>query len=323
MLQPFFYLIEPELQSHPDALETTRGSLNIFIIHNPVSGTSDPASVRPAIEAHCAAHAVEFEIYETKPGDPIPEIVREAAGRGFARIAAAGGDGTISAAANGLLGSRIPLGILPLGSGNAFAREMEIPLKLEDALAVLTASRAETVIDTLLVGERNFLMNVSVGLSAATMAATEREQKRRMGKIAYLLQGLAELRGSRRSRITVQIDERRVRTRASEIVVANTGLVGYKSVRLSPDIRPDDGRMHVCIVRSATLGSYLRLLGYALGGDPTRLPEMNCFPGEVEIRIESEDPLPVQADGEVIGETPVAVGIAPRSLRVLIPEGRV
>jgi len=93
-----------------------------------------------------------------------------------------------------------------------------------------------------------------------------------------------------------------------------------KELRLSPNIRPDDGRVHVCIVRSATLGSYLRLLAGALAGDPERLPDYDCRPAEMEVRIRSGRPLPVQGDGEVIGETPVRIGISPRSLRVLVPD---
>jgi diacylglycerol kinase family enzyme len=170
--------------------------------------------------------------------------------------------------------------------------------------------------------DRHYIMSISVGVSAATMAATERAQKRRIGKVAYFLQGLGELRRARRSHITLEIDDRRVRARGSEIVVANTGLVGFREVRLSPDILPDDGRLHVCVVQAATLGGYLKLLGSALGGDAARLPEMNCFPGDREVRIDAERPLPVQGDGESVGETPVSVGIDPGSLRVLVRGAR-
>jgi YegS/Rv2252/BmrU family lipid kinase len=318
-----FYLIDPALQSFSDSLDFLRGSLRIFIIHNPVSGTSDPASVRSTIESHCAAHGVEFEMYDTKPGDPIPDIVREATGRGFGRIAAAGGDGTISAAANGLLYSEVPLGILPLGSGNACARELGIPLNLEHALAVLTGSRTETVIDTLTAGGRHYLMNLSVGLSARTMAATDRNQKRWMGKAAYLLEGLSKLAGLHLQPFRVHIDDHLLRVRATEIVVANMGLVGFKNVRLSPNILPDDGLLNVCIIRAVTLGGFLKLLRGALREDPGRQPELKCLPVKREVRIEAGRAQDVQGDGEPLGKTPITVGIAPQSLRILIPDGPV
>ncbi|HUF38690.1 MAG TPA: diacylglycerol kinase family protein [Anaerolineales bacterium] len=298
-----------------------RDALRIFIVHNPVSGTFDPEHVRTVTAAHFDAHGIEYEVHTTAEGDPIPEIVRAAAARGFDRIAAAGGDGTVSAVANGLLHGEVSLGIIPTGTGNAFAREMEVPLDLEEALSVLTGSEAIKVIDTLTIGDRHFIMSVSAGVSAATMAATDREQKRRFGKLAYFLEGLGELQQARGGQVTLHVDGRQVQMRAAaEVIVANTGQVGFKKLRLSPDVRPDDGQMNVCVIRVASVGAYLRLLGYALGGDPTQLPEMKCFPGEREIRIEADRPLQVQADGEAIGETPVSVGIAPQSLRVVVPQ---
>ena len=314
-----FYIATARLRK---LLFSSRVSIDLptYLIHNPVSGKSDPVDVRATIQSHFEGHAADFEQHETHPDESIPDIVRAAVDRGYDLIVAAGGDGTVSAVANGLLYSEIPLGILPLGSGNACARELGIPLDLEGALAVLTGSRAETVIDTLTVGDRHYLMNLSVGLSARTMASTDRTQKRHLGKAAYLLEGLSNLAGLSLRPFTVHIDDHRLRVRASEIVVANTGLVGFKNVRLSPDIRPDDGLMNVCIIRAATLGGFLKLLGRALREDPGRQPELKCLPAKQEIRIEADRAQAVQGDGEPLGNTPITIGIAPGSLRIRIPE---
>jgi diacylglycerol kinase family enzyme len=163
-------------------------------------------------------------------------------------------------------------------------------------------------------------MNISVGLSARTMASTDRSQKRRMGKVAYLLEGLSNLAGLRLQPFKVHIDDHLLRVRASEIVVANMGLVGFKTVRLSPDIHPDDGQLNVCIIRASTLGGFLKLLRSALRADPGRQPELKCLPAKQEIRIEADRAQAVQGDGEPLGNTPITIGIAPGSLRIRIPE---
>jgi YegS/Rv2252/BmrU family lipid kinase len=297
-----------------------RIDLPTYFIHNPVSGKSDAGDILAAIKTQFEGHAEDFEHFETRANDSIPDIVRAAVDRGFDLIVAAGGDGTVSAVANGLVYSKVPLGILPLGSGNACARELGIPLDLEQALDMLTGSRAETVIDTFTVEGRHYLMNISVGLSARTMASTDRSQKRRMGKVAYLLEGLSNLAGLRLQPFKVHIDDHLLRVRASEIVVANMGLVGFKTVRLSPDIHPDDGQLNVCIIRASTLGGFLKLLRSALRADPGRQPELKCLPAKREVRIEAGRAQAVQGDGEPLGKTPVTVGIAPGSLRIRIPE---
>ena len=291
----------------------------VFVVHNPVAGTSDFESARAAIAEHFETSGVAYEYYVTGPDDPVPEIVRDAVARGFDLIVVAGGDGTISAAVNGLAGADARLGVIPLGSGNAFVRECDIPLDMEAALALLTNGGRERRLDTLLVGERHFVLNVSTGLSSEAIAETDRAQKRRIGKLAYLFEGLGRLGGMHLERFTIFVDGRRIRARASEIIAANSGVIGFKGVRLSPQVRPDDGLMHVCIVQADTLGSYLRLLAGALRGNPAQLPELHCLPAKDSVRIESDRPLAVQGDGEGLGTTPVEVGIDPGSLQVLVP----
>ena len=117
----------------PDSVSFRR----VFTVLNPVAGNSESSRVRQVLEHHFPADNTVCEIHEAGRDDRIGELVRAALGRGCDLVVAAGGDGTVSAVANGLIGNEnggsVPLGIIPLGTTNVLARELGIPVDLEQA----------------------------------------------------------------------------------------------------------------------------------------------------------------------------------------------
>src|SRR5258708_5039272 len=112
----------------------------VFVVVNPAAGAGLSAAVQRALETLFPPGACEF--HETTPDAELPPIVRGAVERGANLVVAGGGDGTVSAVANGLIGSLIPLGIIPVGTANVLARELQIPLDLDGACQLLAASHA-------------------------------------------------------------------------------------------------------------------------------------------------------------------------------------
>src|SRR5262249_32882951 len=106
-----------------------------------------------------------------------------------------------------------------------------------------------------------------------------------------------------------------------QVVVANCGILGQPPFRWGPDIRIDDGRIDVCIVRARTLWDYVTLARHVVLGQHKRSPNVRYLTVEDRVGIATKRPLPVQADGEIIGETPVEVTVVPRALRVVVPQG--
>jgi diacylglycerol kinase family enzyme len=102
-------------------------------------------------------------------------------------------------------------------------------------------------------------------------------------------------------------------------VVANSGILGQQPFRWGPDIRPDDGRLDVCVVRARTLLDYMQLSWYVLTGQHRRSPNVRYFTAERTVVIATGRPLPVQGDGEIIGETPVSIEVVPRAVAVIVP----
>src|SRR5689334_1937008 len=108
--------------------------LKTYVIQNPVSGLSDAPTIRAKISQVMDEYQIPFEIYETTGKDDLYEIVKAAIKNGFERFVAVGGDGTISGVASGLVNTKIPLVIIPTGTVNALARELQIPFTLDEAV---------------------------------------------------------------------------------------------------------------------------------------------------------------------------------------------
>jgi diacylglycerol kinase family enzyme len=148
---------------------------------------------------------------------------------------------------------------------------------------------------------------------------TRREHKRRFGRIAYLWTALTWLVGFQPCRFAITIDGQQRRFRASQVVVANSGVLGQPPLRWGPDIHPDDGRLDVCVIRARNLIDYVKLVWYVLTGQHRNSPNVRCFESRQAVVIATRHPLPVQGDGEVLGETPVEVVVVPRAVGVLVP----
>src|SRR5688572_8626074 len=155
-----------------------------YVVINPVSGTLPPDRVRETIRSTLQAHNVTFEIYETTGKENVRDTVREAIQKGFELFVAVGGDGTISAVASGLVDTGKPLVVVPTGTWNALARNLDIPLQTDQALELLFQEHRIRVIDAMQVGDNFHILNISTGVGARAMRDVKRQHKRRFGVLA-------------------------------------------------------------------------------------------------------------------------------------------
>jgi YegS/Rv2252/BmrU family lipid kinase len=292
-----------------------------YIVLNPVAGVSEPGTVRQKIEAALQTHDLPFEIYETtgQKDEDIRQLVRDAVKKDFKLFISAGGDGTLSSVIDGLIGSDLPLIIIPTGTWNALARALDIPLQVDPAINLVFQPHRVQTIDAMDVGGSYFVLSVSSGAGAQTMKDVERKDKRRLGKFADLRRAVAEILEFRSYPFEVKIDGTITRFRASELMVANTSILGLKSLRLDPSIRMDDGKLNVCRIYANTVTEYLKLGWSMFRGDQERNWNVLCVEASNQVEIRSSERLPVQGDGELIGQLPVTVKIRPKAIRIVIP----
>ena len=288
-----------------------------FIVANPVAGNADTEELRRLLDEHLPGW--EYEIFETTGEEKISEVVAEALARGFDLIVAAGGDGTVSGVAAGLVNQQVPMAILPIGTGNALARELGIPLNLEEAIQLMVGDFDIRAIDGMWVKGWLSVLSVGIGITSMTMQETGREQKHRFGLLAYLWTGLLQLSGLSLNRFELEIDGKIKKVRASEVFISNSRVVGVKPFNLGEDVRPDDGMVAVCAVRARTAWDYLRVVAQLATGRRRRR-EIDCEGAWRSVKVRSSRQLPVQADGEVVGSTPVEVKVVPAAVRVIVPK---
>ncbi|CAN5843175.1 diacylglycerol kinase family lipid kinase [soil metagenome] len=300
-------------------------SSRIFVLLNPGSGGCSVEEIQEVLGRHFPCDNGTCEVHYLADGEDLTALVREAIGRGANLIIAAGGDGTVSAVASGLIGSEARMGILPLGTANVLARELGLPLDPEEGCRLLASAgrQVTTDLDMMQIGDRHYFTQVGVGIDALMIRDTRREDKKRFGRAAYLWTALTRLAGFQPRRFLVEVDGQKPRRfRASEVLVANVGTLGQPPFRWGPDIRPDDGELTVCVIRARSALDYLRVTLRILRGDRQPDPHVRYLDARRRVGIamvSKSRPLPVQADGEIIGETPVEVVLVPGAVRVVVP----
>jgi YegS/Rv2252/BmrU family lipid kinase len=261
---------------------------------------------------------MSYEIHETQKGEKLGEIVREAIRHGFDIAVAAGGDGTVSAVIDGIAGSPIPLGIIPTGTGNLIARELGIPEDVDDAVRLIAGSPQSRKIDLMKIGDRVFVLNASVGISAAVISDTTRKSKRYFGRIAYFWNTVLKMFTLKRRKLVVTVDGSRQEYRAIEVAIMNCGILAKMLYPKAPEIHVDDGYLDVLILGTKPFRDYpIYLLGILAGRTPDIISRFIKVRRRVTIR--SNVPLPVQADGDMIGTTPLDVETLPGAVTVLVP----
>ena len=271
----------------------------------------------------------ECTLLETSGPGSATALAAEAVHDGCKTIVAAGGDGTVNEGVNGLAQARsglgqAQLGILPLGTMNVFARELDIPLSPRRAWETVRLGQARAV-DLPLAkvqtdagpAERCFVQMAGAGLDADAVGGVSIALKKKIGPLAYLFSTLAALK-AKPPRLTATWAGGSAR---GEWMCVGNGRFFGGPVVLFPDAKLSDGRLDLCVFPRINPGSVSR------GVTSMALGQIGDWPGAEhhrmsELTIDGPAGTRVQADGEFIGTLPVTITLRPRALRVLVPPGK-
>ncbi len=233
------------------------------------------------------------------------------------RVVVAGGDGTLNTVLPSVMRAGVPLGVLPLGTANDFARSLGLPVDPVEAAGII-AGRGVRSVDVGVVNGRYFLNAVGIGLGPELTRQMDREKKKRLGVLAYL-DSLIQVLGRNRRRIArVTVDGQCRRDTFMQITIANGRHYGG-GLLVNEDARMDDGLLHVLCVRPLKpLQLLLRGVRIRRGtvGDDDKL----VYRAGREVEVRTWRPCEVTADGELLTRTPVTVRSLPRALAVYVPE---
>jgi YegS/Rv2252/BmrU family lipid kinase len=245
------------------------------------------------------------------------EMVRQLAAD-YDAVFALGGDGTAIEIVSALAGTARPVGILPAGTGNLIARSLGIPLDVGRAVRLLLRSEPAFVDLGVLAGGRRFAFAAGVGVDASMVEETPAVLKRRLGVWAYVLTAARAV--LRRDQFVVRavVDGQALERRAVLVMVTNFGAVLNELIALGPGIKSDDGLLDLCVFSPSGLRDAVRVLWRLVRKDFRTDPCLLYRPGR-RFRIETDPPRTAQADGEVLGPTPLEITVEPRGACLLVP----
>ena len=297
---------------------------SIAIIFNPVAGRSR----RLVLEDVCDRLAASGWAVELKPtaarGDAerfAAEIAALQVGARPDLLAVAGGDGTIGEAINGLIAAPglppMPIGIIPMGTANVLAAEIGLAVDADAIAASLDARRTQTVY----VGRANgraFTLMAGVGVDAHVVAELDVALKRRIGKAAYVIGACRQLFRFGFPTYRVRIDQGPFLDAAS-VIVAKGRFYGGKHI-VAPLARLDQPTFQVCLFERK---GALHMLRYALALGLGTLPRARGYRilAGRQVTIDGPAQDPIQGDGDILGQLPATIDIAPAPIHLVMPAG--
>jgi diacylglycerol kinase family enzyme len=290
------------------------------VIINATSGAGDKEEVRARLKDFFQSRDVKAQVLLAREGAEIEVLARTAVEEDCSPIIAGGGDGTINAVATHLVGTKRALGILPLGTLNHFAKDMRVPLELEDAARVCVEGRIAQV-DVGEVNGRIFLNNSSLGLYPSLVREREKLQHRLgHGKWrAFFWAGLTVLRRYPFLKVRLSTDKEEM-ARTSPFIFIGNNEYEMENFNIGSRSCIDKGQLSLYIAhRTGRLG-LLRLATRALFGGLRNEDDFDALCTK-EIWIDTRRPrMRVATDGEInIMPTPLHYRVRPGALRVLVP----
>ncbi len=300
--------------------------MRAHLIWNPLAGQH--ITHQPLQEAIAALHdgGWSVSVFEvSRPGDGV-ELARQAVREGADVAIAAGGDGTVNSVANGLVGSGVALAVLPLGTGNVWAKQLGLPAWTfpyrralrETAEGLLAAT--PRYIDVGTANGRYFLLWTGIGIDAEVAHEVEPlvELRQRLGNLLYAVSGLTVALNFVGTRSTLVIDGQVLRQRVVLVVIAKAQLYGGGLVQLAPAVCLDDGYFDVFVFRGHGTAAAFHHFFSLLARYHMRDPQVSYYRAR-RVEVYTDKPMAVQVDGEASGATPLHAQVVRRALKVLVP----
>lgn len=286
-----------------------------FIL-NPTAGKGRARRLKDRIETYQKNQNARFEIVETLHPGHGEQLAREACKKGFTHIISVGGDGTLLEVVNGVAGEDVAVGIIPCGTGNDFSRTLGLPSDLEGQLQVISKGKERRV--DLGKAKGRFFINVfSLGIDALITRETQNIKRYLPGSIAYIAATIKMLMKFRPVEITLNAGDKNFKGKVMLVAFGNGAFYGG-GMRITPGAQLDSGKFQVCVVKALGKFAFLKLFPLVFTGRHVNRKEVLVFEAG-HIFVESEDRVFLNADGDVVGECPVEVGILPGAVRVMTP----
>ncbi|MGC4045755.1 MAG: diacylglycerol kinase family lipid kinase [Armatimonas sp.] len=293
----------------------TRGGVVIF---NPTSGRGTGGKLRDQAKAFLGDG---YEWHPTQRPGHATELAKEAA-KSFDVVVAMGGDGTVGDVARGILavqdetGKEASLGVLPAGTGNDYARNLGIPLRLDIAAEIIHSGVIKRV-DVGVLNGTPFLNNTGTGFDSAVMQTMNSGMKWLKGQPAFLAAIFKTLPSYKPFTVTLEVDGEQRRAEKVMMISVLNGKVYGAGMEAAPHAEMDDGRLDVLLIKATSKMKLLPLVRKVGAGEHIGNPHCELFQTRA-LKISTIPVLPINIDGEIRGTTPMNISVRSRALKVLV-----
>ena len=287
----------------------------VHVIVNPASG--QPKPILHTLNAVFGKLSVEWDVFITKAYGDAQRFTKAAVAAGVDAVAVFGGDGTVMEVAKAVSNTPVPMAILPGGTANLLSVELGIPKDLNQAatIAALPDSPVRAV-DMGKIGDDYFILRVGLGFPALKVKYADRKLKNRFGILAYSIAGMKAIKDTQKVRYSLNLDGQSYEVEGLACLIDNAGNMGVRSVTHSRQVSVDDGLLDVLVVRDSAL---IALLTTGAMGDQPREQLFYHWQAR-QISVDADPVQPIQVDGEIGWQTPVAISVIPGAVRVLVPD---
>lgn len=295
------------------------------LIFNPVSGTGNPQQdlvlIRQLLEPH-----IHLKVCFTTPDVGAEQLARQAIEAEPDLVIASGGDGTVSAVAGAVIGTEIPLAVIPRGTANAFCMALGIPGTIRGACNTIIAG-VTRIVDAARCNDHPMILLAGIGYEAETISKADRETKQRWGPLAYVMAGLQQLDEQTLFETEIEIDGTTSRVRSGAVTVANAAPPTSILAQGLGQVIPDDGQLEVMMFVSTqnqklnkmrAIAGMVELFGSALLKTGTQRDNMIGLRAR-KVKVKTEPAQKVVLDGEIIGTTPLEIECIPKGLKIIAP----
>ena len=290
------------------------------LIFNPVAGQGDSEQDLATIKA-CLEPEITLDIQFTSKEVGAGELAQQAVANNAEIIIASGGDGTVSAVTEAVIGTNIALGVISRGTANAFANAVGIPTAIEAACQNILAGSIEKV-DAAMCNDKPMILLAGIGFEAETVKDADREAKDRFGMLAYVLSGLKQLQNFEIFTAEIETEDKVITVDVSAVTIANAAPPSSVLAQGTAGVIFDDGLLDITILapqsKAGAIATSVQLLQSAANEEAVQREDVGYLRSQW-VKVTTDPPQRVVLDGEIIGKTPIEVKCLPKSLNVFVP----
>lgn len=284
-----------------------------FII-NPAAGNGEAKNTINLIHSKLEDTGLQYSISISGYVGDVERISVEAVENGYTDIVAVGGDGTVLEAFNGLFNKNVNLGLIPAGTGNDFVKMININKDFEEAIDKIIEGNTK-IIDIGVVNDTHFLNVVGMGIDGEIVKKTEQVKKIIKGSPAYIYSTFSTLINYKCKNVRIEIDGE-VYNRKVYLVAVGNGKYFGGGMMVTPGAELDSENFEIVIINEMTRSKFAILFRKVFSGNHVHEDPVEVFYGK-NVKITSEDPLMVNADGNIIGESIANIHILPKAQKVI------